>query len=71
MGYYDEQKRVRYEKIKKTIKENQPIEEQTLISKIKIDEGLSENTVKDYIRDLENANSIEKSEDGYKPTKED
>jgi predicted solute-binding protein len=66
MGYYDQQKKNRYKRIKSIIEKEDPIEKHSLVSKVKIDMGLSNEKVEEYLDDLENAGEIEKEENVIK-----
>jgi predicted ArsR family transcriptional regulator len=66
MGYYDQQKKNRYERIKSLIEDEGPIEKQKIISKTKIDMGLSNEKVEEYLDDLENAGEIQNEENVIK-----
>lgn len=62
MGYYDTQKKERYERIVEKVKPEGE-EKDTLISKIKVDMGLRQEKAEEYISDLFDAGRLEK-EDG-------
>jgi len=63
MGFYDQQKKNRYERIQTIVEENGPIEKDKLVSKIKVDMGLSEENATDYVEDLLEADKLEKNDD--------
>jgi predicted transcriptional regulator len=63
MGFYDQQKKNRYERIQTIVEENGPIKKDKLVSKIKVDMGLSEENATDYVEDLLEADKLEKNDD--------
>lgn len=59
MGYYDEQKKARYERIKSITEEKGPLEETELIANLKVDMGLTEEKATEYVEDLKVAGDLE------------